>query len=135
MTIKLSTAAANAGANAEVDLLDGGAGPGKIRIYNGTQPAGPDTAVTTQTLLAELVLSDPAFAAAVNRVKTLDVTPIPAGTGLAAGTASWFRAVDSNNLAVLDGSAGTTGTDLILATAEIVIGVSVEIISGTLTNL
>lgn len=134
MTIKLSTASANAGANASVDLVDGGAGPGKFRIYNGTQPAGPDTAITTQTLLAELAMSDPGFAAAVNKVKTLDNTPILSGTGLAAGTASWFRAVDSNNVAVFDGSAGTSGTDLILNTAEIVVGVTVEITAGTLTS-
>lgn len=133
MTIHISTAARNAAANAAVDLVDGGTGPGKIRIYSGTQPAGPDTAIGAQVLLAEAALSDPGFAAASSGVKVLDNTPIPAGTGLAAGTAAWFRIVDSNNVAVIDGSAGTSGTDLVLNTAAITVGVAVEITSGSLT--
>lgn len=133
MTIHISTAARNAAANAAVDLVDGGSGPGKIRIYSGTQPAGPDTAIGAQVLLAEAALSDPGFAGVVNGVKVLDNTPVPAGTGLAAATATWFRIVDSNNLAVIDGSAGTSGTDLVLNTAAITVGVAVEITSGTIT--
>jgi hypothetical protein len=137
MTIHISTAARNAAANAAVDLVDGGTGPGKIRIYSGTQPAGPDTAVGAQVLLAEATLSDPAFANVVNGVKVLDNTPIPAGTGLAAGTAAWFRIVDSDDVAVIDGSAGISSDsparDLILNTSAITVGVDVEITSGTLT--
>lgn len=133
MTITLSTAAANAGVNAAVDMVDGGPGAGKLRIYNGAKPASPDTAVTTQTLLCELPLSDPGFAAAVNRVKTLDVTPIPQGTGLAAGTASWFRMLTSDNVAHIDGSAGESGTDLVLASDQIDVGLVVEVTAATLT--
>lgn len=133
MTITLSTAARNAAANAAVDLLDGGSGPGKIRIYSGTKPAGPDTAITSQVLLAELPCSDPAFSAAAVGVKTLDNTPVLSAAGLAAGTATWFRAVDSANVAVLDGSAGTSAADLILNTTAISVGVTVEITAGTIT--
>lgn len=134
MTIHISTAARNAAANAAVDLVDGGTGPAKIRIYSGTQPAGPDTAIGAQVLLAEAACSDPAFSTSASGVKTLDNTPIPAGTGLAVATATWFRIVDSNNVAVIDGSAGTTGTDMILNTAAITVGVAVEVLSGTLTQ-
>lgn len=133
MTIHISTAARNAAANAAVDLLDGGSGAAKIRIYSGAQPAGPDTAIGAQVLLAELTCSDPAFAAAATGVKTLDNTPVLSTTGLAAGTAAWFRAVDSANVAVIDGSAGTSGTDLILNTTTISVGVTVEITAGTIT--
>ena len=133
MTIHISTAARNAAANAAVDLVDGGSGPAKLRIYSGTQPAGPDTAIGAQVLLAECTLSDPGFAASSSGVKVLDNTPIPAGTGLATNTATWFRIVDSSNVAVIDGSAGTSGTDLILNTASIVTGVAVEITSGSIT--
>lgn len=135
MTIRVSTAAANAGINAAVDLVDGGSGAGKIRIYNGAQPASPDTAISTQTLLAELPLSDPGFGAAVNRVKTLDVTPVPQGTGVAAGTATWFRMLDSANVAVLDGSAGEAAAtpDLVLASDQVDVGLVVEVTAGTLT--
>lgn len=135
MTITLSTAAANAGVNAAVDMVDGGPAAGKLRIYNGAKPASPDTAVTTQTLLCELPLSDPGFAAAVNRVKTLDVTPIPQGTGVAAGTASWFRMLTSDNVAHIDGSAGEAGSgaDLILASDQVDVGLVVEVTAATLT--
>ena len=133
MTIHISTAARNAAANAACDLVDGGSGPGLLRIYSGTQPAGPDTAIGAQVLLAETDLSDPAWAAASSGVKVLDVTPIPDGVGLAAGTATWFRMVDSAGVAVIDGSAGTSGTDLILNTAAITIGVAVEITAGSIT--
>ena len=133
MTIKISTAARNGMADFLVDLLDAGAGAGKIRIYDGTQPAGPDTAITTQTMLAELACSDPAFGAAASGVATLDNTPVLSTTGAAAGTATWFRALDSNNVAAFDGSAGTSGTDIILNTATISVGVTVEITAGTIT--
>lgn len=133
MTIKISTAARNAACDAIVDLLDAGASFGKIRIYDGTQPAGPGTAISSQVLLAEFTLEDPAFGSASTGVATLDATPILSTTGVAAGTATWFRALDSNNLAVLDGSAGTSGVDLTLNTATISVGVTVECSAGTIT--
>lgn len=133
MTIKISTAARNAAADAIVDLLDGGASFGKIRVYDGTQPAGPGTAISTQTLLAEFTLADPAYGAASTGVTDLDATPVLTATGVAAGVASWFRALDSNNLAVLDGSAGTSGTDMIMNTATVSVGLALEITAGQLT--
>lgn len=133
MTIKISTSARNAAADAIATLINAGASFGKIRIYDGTQPAGPDTAISTQTLLAELATADPAFGAASSGVVTLDATPVLATTGIAAGTASWFRVLDSNNAPVYDGSAGTSGTDMILNTTSISVGVAVEISAGQLT--
>ncbi|HWD83315.1 MAG TPA: hypothetical protein VG497_30655 [Kribbella sp.] len=134
MTIHISNAARSAAANAAVDLVDAGPAGGKIRIYSGAQPAGPDTAIGAQVLLAELTMdATAAFGAAVNGVKTLDTTPVLSTSGLAAGTAAWFRMLDSNNVAVLDGSAGTSGTDLILNTTTISVGVTVEVTAGTIT--
>lgn len=133
MTIKISTTARNAACDAIVDLLDAGASFGKIRIYDGTQPAGPGTAVSTQVLLAEFTLEDPAFGSAATGVATLDASPVLSTTGLAASTATWFRALDSNSVAYIDGSAGTSGTDIILNTATISVGVTVEISAGTIT--
>lgn len=117
-------------------LLDAGAGAGKVRIYDGTQPADVDTAVTSQTLLAELPMSDPAFAAAVDGAPGGDATAgsITDDTSAnATGTASWFRAVDSNNVAVIDGSAGTSNADLILDSTSITSGQTVKINSWVLT--
>jgi hypothetical protein len=132
---KLSTAARNALVNAVVDLLDtGGAGDPKIAIYNGTQPAGPGTAVTTQTKLVEFTLDGTAaFGSAVNGVASLDVSPAITALASAGGTATWFRAVDSGGTAVFDGSVGTSNADLIMNTASISNGNTCEITSLTIT--
>lgn len=132
MTLRLSNAARSAAADAIRLLIDAGAGAGKLRVYNGSQPAGPDTALSGQTMLAEFTLADPAFGAASNGVTTLANTP-RATTGAAAGTASWFRVLDSNNVAIMDGVVGTSGAELNLNTLTISVGVSVEIVSGTVT--
>ena len=63
MALRISTAARNAGLNAITALVDGGSGAGVLRIYSGTQPAGPGSS-PTGTLLLAITLSDPAFAAA-----------------------------------------------------------------------
>lgn len=66
MAITISTARKNARADNLLDALDGGT----VRIYSGTRPATPDTALSGNTLLAELAMGNPAFSAAVGGVKT-----------------------------------------------------------------
>lgn len=136
MSLTLSNAVRSAMADAGVDLLDAGSGAGKIRIYTASRPAGPDTAIGAQTLLAEFTLADPSFGAAANGVKTLDATPVLATTGLAAGTAAWFRALDSNNVARIDGKVTATGGggDLEINTTTVSVGLDLEITSGTVTQ-
>ena len=68
--MQLSAAARNAMCNALVDLIDGGAGAGTLKIYTATQPAGPGTAITDQTILATLTFSDPAFGNAATGTAT-----------------------------------------------------------------
>lgn len=140
MSWRVSTAARNAGLDAVTALINGGSSAGKLRIYNGSPPAGPGTAVSGQTLLAEFDLSDPAFAAASGGAAALDVTPVPTGTGLAAGTATWCRFVDSTEaagtgLGVLDGDVTATGGggELTLNTTTISVGLDVEITGGSIT--
>lgn len=134
MAITISTAARNAAADAIVDLIDAGAGAGALLIYDGTRPAGPDTAVTTQTKLLEIELNEPAFGAATNGAAALDTNGL-SSTGEANGTASWFRLVDSDGNGVIDGSVTATGGggDLTLNTTTISIGLTVEITSGQIT--
>lgn len=132
MTLTLSNANRSAAANAVGDSVDAGSGPGKIRVYSGSKPAGPDTAISGQTLLAEFACNDPAWGAGANGVKTLNGTP-KSTTGVAAGTAAWFRALDSNNVACYDGSVGTSGAEMNLNTLTISVGLTVEITSGTMT--
>ena len=130
----LSNAARNAAIAAVTARIDNGSGAGKIRIYSGTKPAGPDTALSGQTLLAEFTCQDPAFTAGATGVQTLDVTPAMTTVGLAAGTAAWARMVDSNNVAEIDLTVGTSAADLILNTTTISVGLALEITSGSLTQ-
>ena len=134
MTVKISNASRDAAVKATTDLIDGGAGAGKLRIYSGSQPAGPDTAIGAQVLLAEFTLSDPAFTTGATGVRDLDVTPALSTTGLAAGTAAWARFVDSNNAGIVDCSVGTSGADLIVNTTTISVGLTVNVTAGTLTQ-
>lgn len=130
MAVRISTAARNAAADAIAALADGGV----LRIYTGTQPAGPDTAPSGD-LLAEFTLADPAFAAAVAGAADLDTTPAVTATGLDDGTAGWFRICDAGEAGVLDGSVTDTGGggDLTMNTTTISTGVSVTITAGSIT--
>lgn len=125
----ISTAARNAAADAVVDLLDSG----YIRIYSGSQPAGPDTAISDQTLLAELRFAATAFGDASNGVATAGTITGDAAAN-ATGTAAWFRALKSDgSTAVFDGTVGTSGADLNLNTTSIVENVAVDITELTFT--
>lgn len=135
MATRLPTATRTAACDAVVDLTDGGSTEpaGLLRVYSGTQPATANDAASGN-LLAEVELDNPAFSAASAGVATLLGTPL-ATTGIAAGTAGWFRVVDRDEDTVLDGAASLSGGggELILTTLTISIGVAVEITSGTVT--
>jgi len=112
--MKTSNAGVIAGLNAITALLDAGAGAAVIKIYNGTQPADPSVAVGVQTLLGTVVCTDPAFPSAIDATgsATATASAITAGLAVAVGTASWFRASDSNGVAVFDGDAGQGSGEL-----------------------
>jgi hypothetical protein len=132
MALSLATSARNAMCDALVDLLDAGTGSGKIEIRSGTRPATPNT-TATGTLLATVTLIKPAFGSAATGVATL--ADPAAVTAVATGTATWFRAMDSANAAVMDGDVTATGGggDLTLATTSITTGLSVDVTGGTVT--
>lgn len=130
----LSNARRTAAVAGHTGAVDGGSGPGLIRIYSGTKPAGPDTAITSQVLLAEFTCADPAFTAGATGVQTLDTTPALATQGVAAGTAAWYRAVSSDNVAHFDGTVGTSGAELILNTTTISVGLDLQLTAGSLTQ-
>lgn len=107
-----------------------------INIYSGTQPASPDTAITSQVLLATLT-AGATFGTESGGVETLNA--ITAGTGTAGagagGTlATWFRMTTSGGTAHVDGTVGTSGCDLNLGSATISTGVQVSVSSWTLSN-
>jgi hypothetical protein len=134
MATRIPTAARNAAADAVVDLMDAGAAAGKIRIYTGAQPASANDAASG-TLLVEIATADPAFGAAATGAAALASTPRSAAA-VAAGTAGWFRMLDSNNNTVADGSVTATGGggDLTLDNTSIASGQTVNITSLTYTQ-
>lgn len=131
---KISTAARTAMCDTLVDLLDAGAGAPTIKLYDGTQPAGPGTAIGSQVLGVTFTLdATAAYGAAASGVATLDVSPAITAVAVAGITATWFRAADSNGVAVFDGSVGTSSADLIMNTTTIANGNTCELNGHTVT--
>ncbi len=127
--LKISTTAVNAQADALSDLLDNG----YLRIYDGTQPANANTAITTQVLLAELRFNATAAPAASGGVLTMNSIAQDSSANNT-GTATWFRALKSDgSTAVFDGSVGTASCDLNLGSTSITSGASVAVTSMTYT--
>lgn len=134
MATRIATATRNAAADAVTALLNGGSAAGYVQIRSGTQPAtGNDAA--SGVLLATVTLNDPAFGAASTGTATADVSPALTAAAVATNTAGWFRAFDSNDVAVLDGSATATGGggDMQLNTTSLVTAVDVTITAWTIT--
>ena len=127
--LKISITAVSAQADALSDLLDNG----YLRIYDGTQPANANTAITTQVLLAELRFNATAAPAASSGVLTMNSITQDSNANNT-GTATWFRALKSDgSTVVFDGSVGTSGCDLNLGSASITSGASVAVTSMTFT--
>ena len=127
--LKLSNNVVNPQADALSDLADNG----YLRIYDGTQPATADTAISTQTLLAELRFNATAAPAASNGVLTFNAITQDSSANNT-GTASWFRALTSDGTTVLfDGAVGTSGSDMNIATTSIVAGAIVGVSSFVYT--
>ena len=113
-----------------VTLVDAGAGAGTLRIYDGSRPA---TGGAATTLLAELTFGDPSFAAAAAAVLTANAITDDSSAN-AAGTATWFRVVDSDATFVYDGDVSTSGSDLNLNTTTFSVGLNVSVTSLTITE-
>lgn len=123
--------------NAQLDAITTKAGASALlKLYSGTQPAGPDTAVTSQVLLATLTCNVTFAPAASGGVLTLNsITDGTGSAGAAGGTnATWYRLTDSGGTAIVDGSVGTSGADLNLTgTVSIATGQPVKVSSFTFT--
>lgn len=126
----ISTAARNAACNAVVDLIDAGSAAGYLQIRTGSSPGIGSAA--TGTLLATLTFSDPAFGNAATGVAT--ASAITSDTSADAdGTAGYARVFDSDNVAIMDLTVGTSGADLNLDSTSIVTGGTVSVTSMTVT--
>lgn len=109
---------------------------GFLDIYDGSQPADADTAVSGQTKLAHLALSATAAGAASGGVLTFSAITDDSSAD-ATGTAAWFRVTTSGGTAVFDGDVSTVaaGTgDLQLDSTSITAGQTVSVTSLTITE-
>jgi hypothetical protein len=126
-----NTHVALAGWNAALNAITALANGGTVGIYTGAQPATPDVAVTSQTLLVTLALSATAAASASSGSAVLNaVTSEVAGNS---GTAAWFRVFASGGAAVWDGDVGTSGSDMNFSTTTFTSGVTYGISSWTIS--
>ena len=130
MTVHIAAAVRTSRVTDILDAIDAGSGAGKLEIYDGTQPANADTAVTTQTKLLSFVLNDPCGTVS-GSVLTFDVDPAITDDALATSTATWGRFTDSDGNAVID---GTVGTEITLSDTSLEVGQTVTFTSGTLTE-
>jgi hypothetical protein len=117
--------------NAMLDAITTAIGTsGLLRIYDGTRPASGGTATT---LLAQLTLSATAAAAASGGVLTFNSITQDSSAD-ATGTATWFRVTTSGGTFVIDGSVGTSGSDLNLTTTSITATQPVSVTSFVITE-
>ena len=116
-----------AGRNASIDAVNTLLNGGTIEIRTGS--AGAIDSAPTGSVLATLVIQGTAFSAAVNGSSA--VTPITAVTASGAGTAGHYVAKDSGGNPERNGSAGTSGTDMIINSTTFGVGDDVTINTWT----
>ena len=108
---------------------------GLLKIYDGSQPASPDVAVSGQVLLSTHTCGSPfAPTASSAHPSVLTANSIGNATAGNSSTAAWFRITTSGGTAVIDGTVGTSGTDLILNSTSITSGQTVSITALTITS-
>jgi hypothetical protein len=123
--LRTSIAARNTALNAIATLANGG----KLRIYDGAQPATPETAIGAQAMLAELTMNATAFGAAAAGVITAGAITADADAK-ATGTATWYRLFKSDGeTALWDGSVGTSSADLVFPTVSFVRNAQISVTS------
>lgn len=133
MALGFTTAVRNARMDAITTAVNAS---GKLRFYNAPRPADANTAVSTQTLLAELTCAlSFANAAASAAITANAITAANANAGAGAGTtATWFRLTTSAGTAIMDGNVATTASDLNVSSTTFVSGQQVSVTSWTITD-
>lgn len=129
MALRKNTGLVNAQSEFNGGIWDGGT----VEIYTGGQPANANTA-PSGSLLATINIPTPAFGSATAGVVTKAGTWSDTGTGN--GTAGWARFTSADTNKVMDVLCTETpgGNDLLLNTLAITIGITVTVVSLTLTE-
>jgi hypothetical protein len=119
----LATTARNAAVDAVVDLVDAGAGAGKL-IF----------ATSGDVTVAALTFSDPAFSAAGSATAGVaTAAAITSDTNAAGGTIAKCRIQDSAPATVMAVTVGTSGQEINLSSLAIGAGDTVAVSSLTVT--
>ncbi len=132
-TITLSTTTGNSSLTQILNALNAGSTGATCKLYTGTKPTSPETAISTQVLLGTLTCSKPAGTVAA-KVLTFDVITQDSSADNT-GTATWARFADSTGTAVMDVDASTIGGAgfLQMNTTNIVAGGPITISSCVIT--
>jgi hypothetical protein len=119
--------------NGEADFIGVALDSGFIRIYDGSQPATADTALSGQVLLAELTFGADAFPAASAGVLTANAIASDSSAN-ATGTAAWARLLKTDGTSVvMDGTVGTASANVVINSTAISAGAVVSCSSLTIT--
>jgi hypothetical protein len=143
MSMKITTGTADAALQAVGNLLNAGS----IYIYSGTEPTTASTALSGNTVLANLAFPATAFPVVGGTSPTTDdvdatARKVVAGTiasvtAAASGTATFFRCYKSTGQTTSDvvyqGTCGTSGQQLNLNDTSIISGGNVSITSLKIT--
>lgn len=97
-----------------------------MEIYDGSKPAGPETAVSGQTKLATLTFSATAFGSPADANPGASITANAITSDSSAdddGTATWFRILtQAGGTEIADGTVGTSSADLVMNTVAFTAG-------------
>jgi hypothetical protein len=115
----------------QVDVIIGSGG--FLRFYSGTKPANADTALSGNTLLAELPLTAVSFGAASGRVITAAAITTDTSAD-ATGTATWASFVTSGGTRVIDVTVGEAAdsADITVDNKDFQAGADIAVSSFTL---
>ncbi len=128
--MRLAAAYRNAALDAANALLNGGS----IKVYTGTRPATPETALSGNTLLGTLTLNATAFAAASGGGTNINAVTSDASAD-ATGTATWCSFLTSGGTRLIDATVGVAGSgaDVILDTTTVVAGKNIAVTGGSIS--
>jgi hypothetical protein len=120
-----------------LDTFTNNCNSGLMRIYSGTRPTNADTALSGNTLLAELTMNATSFGSASAGVLTANAITSDSSAN-ATGTAAFVRLVESDGTTVIADFGVTTGspadgTEVQLSTLSVVSGQPVSCSAFTLT--
>ena len=109
MAITVSVEGRNAGLEGLAARIDQGSSNSTIVFYDGTVPTNVTTALSGNNTIATSVMASTAFGAASSA--SISANAIPQVTVSASGTISFFRIFDGDNVAIMQGTAGDTGSE------------------------